>query len=89
MPEEDKAAPPPKKYRIGVPEGVDPEKVAERAAVMIANGTNPMLAEKLAIDAEQAQVHRDAAFKKLDETRKAGKAKAEAEARAAAKKGGN
>lgn len=45
---------------VGLPAGLDPEKVRARKAALIAAGTDPLLAEKLAIDAEGQQAARDA-----------------------------
>jgi len=76
------------KLNIGLPEGVDIENVRSRAAVMIANGTHPLQAEKLAIDAEQAQIHRDREFAKLQEGRKKPASPTEEDEEPAKKKGG-
>lgn len=46
---------------VGLPEGLAPEKVRARKAALIAAGTDPLLAEKLAIDACLAQADRDKA----------------------------
>lgn len=48
---------------VGLPSGLDPEKVRDRKIALIAAGTEPLLAEKLAIDAETLQVARDASLK--------------------------
>jgi hypothetical protein len=44
---------------IGIPTNLDPNKVLARKKALIAAGTEPLLAEKLAIDAEQQQYLRD------------------------------
>jgi hypothetical protein len=44
---------------IGLPDGVDPDKVNARRAALIQAGTDPLLAGKLAIDAEAQQAIRD------------------------------
>ena len=54
---------------IGLPDGVDKDKVTARATAMIALGTHPLQAEKLAIDAELAQKVRDDEYAKLMEYR--------------------
>lgn len=64
--------------------GVDPQKVKDRAALLVKHGTDPLLAEKLAQDTEEAQILHDEALDKLQGDRKA---IADAAA-AAAKKGG-
>lgn len=45
---------------VGLPAGLAPEKVRARKAALIAAGTEPLLAEKLAIDACEQQAARDA-----------------------------
>ena len=55
---------------IGLPDGVDKDKVTARATAMIALGTHPLQAEKLAIDAELAQKVRDDEYAKLTDGRK-------------------
>lgn len=44
---------------VGIPTNLDPDKVLARKKALIAAGTEPLLAEKLAIDAEQQQYLRD------------------------------
>lgn len=44
---------------VGIPTNLDPKKVLERKKALIAAGTEPLLAEKLAVDAEQQQYLRD------------------------------
>jgi hypothetical protein len=44
---------------VGIPTNLDPEKILARKKALIAAGTEPLLAEKLAIDAEQQQYLRD------------------------------
>ena len=56
MSEQTNAAPP---VTVGLPSGLDPEKVRTRKGALIAAGTDPLLAEKLAIDAELQQSARD------------------------------
>jgi hypothetical protein len=48
---------------------VDPQKVKDRAALLVQHGTNPLIAEKIAEDAEQAQLMRDKAYAELQEKR--------------------
>lgn len=52
---------------------VDPQKVKERAALLVQHGTDPLLAEKIAEDAEHAQIVRDAAFANLQSNKKGDK----------------
>lgn len=65
------------------PGKVDPEKVKARAALLVQHGTDPLLAEKIAEDAEQAQLAHDAALKTLQSNRATA-----AEEAPVAKKGG-
>jgi hypothetical protein len=44
---------------VGIPTNLDPDKILDRKKRLIAAGTEPLLAEKLAIDAEQQQYLRD------------------------------
>ena len=44
---------------VGIPTNLDPGKILARKKALIAAGTEPLLAEKLAIDAEQQQYLRD------------------------------
>jgi len=44
---------------VGVPGNLDPKKVLERKMALIKAGTEPLIAEKLAIDAESQQALRD------------------------------
>jgi hypothetical protein len=44
---------------VGIPTNLDPNKILARKKALIAAGTEPLLAEKLAIDAEQQQWLRD------------------------------
>lgn len=57
--------------------GTDPEKLRDRKAALIAAGTDPLLAEKLATDACEQQERRDelnaAADKKAKAVKKEGK----------------
>ena len=45
---------------VGVPDGINKERVLARKTALILHGTHPLHAEKLAIDAEQQQVLIDA-----------------------------
>jgi hypothetical protein len=60
---------------VGLPSGLDPEKVRARKGALIAAGTDPLLAEKLAIDAELQQAARDAANTPPPEAAPTGKSK--------------
>jgi len=72
---------------IGLPSGLKSEAVLARKRALIGAGTEPLLAEKLAIDAESAQVARDKAI--AAEAKAAAKrAEKEAEKKDADKKGG-
>ena len=53
-------APAPETVTVGLPSGLDKIKVAARKKALISAGTDTLLAEKLAIDAESAQLKRDA-----------------------------
>lgn len=44
---------------VGIPTNLKPEKILARKKALIEAGTEPLLAEKLAIDAEQQQYLRD------------------------------
>lgn len=66
----------------GIDAQVDPQKIKARAALLVQHGTDPLLAEKIAEDAEHAQLVRDAAFAKLQSNRD------EAAAAASTQKGG-
>jgi len=44
---------------VGLPKTLDPDKILARKKALMAAGTEPLLAEKLAIDAEQQQYLRD------------------------------
>jgi hypothetical protein len=44
---------------VGIPKNLDPDKVLKRKEALIRAGTEPLLAEKLATDAEQQQYLRD------------------------------
>jgi len=44
---------------VGIPTNLDPDKILARKKALIAAGTEALLAEKLAIDAEQQQYLRD------------------------------
>jgi hypothetical protein len=44
---------------VGIPTNLNPEKILARKKALIEAGTEPLLAEKLAIDAEQQQYLRD------------------------------
>ena len=44
---------------VGIPKNLDPEKILARKKALIDAGTEPLLAEKLATDAEQQQWLRD------------------------------
>lgn len=44
---------------VGLPHNLDPEAVLKRKVALINAGTEPLLAEKFAIDAEQQQHLRD------------------------------
>ncbi len=48
---------------VGIPTGLDPEAIRRRKAALIAAGTDPLLAEKLATDAEEQQALRDLQLK--------------------------
>lgn len=60
------AAAAPEKVSVGLPSGLDPEKVRARKSALIAAGTEPLLAEKLASVAEEQQLRRDAENKKAE-----------------------
>jgi len=66
----------------GVDTKVDPQKVKDRAALLVKHGTDTLLAEKIAEDAEQAQLAHDKALAHLKANRK------DASEEAPAKKGG-
>ena len=53
----------------GIDTKVDPQKVKDRAALLVQHGTDPLLANVLAEDAEQAQIVRDVAYAALQTTR--------------------
>jgi hypothetical protein len=44
---------------VGLPKDVDPQKVLSRKTALMRAGTEPLIAEKLAIDAEAQQALRD------------------------------
>jgi hypothetical protein len=44
---------------VGLPKDVDPKKVLDRKIALMRAGTEPLIAEKLAIDAEAQQALRD------------------------------
>jgi hypothetical protein len=44
---------------VGIPTNLKPEKIAARKKALMDAGTEPLLAEKLAVDAEQQQYLRD------------------------------
>jgi hypothetical protein len=44
---------------VGLPSGLDQNAVVERKRALIAAGTDPLLAEKLAVDAEVQQAARN------------------------------
>ena len=65
---------------FGLPEGVEPEAVLARRKALIEHGTDPLIAEKLAIEAESNHVaHHQRAKKQAEQ---------QADAQAAQKKGG-
>ena len=55
----------------GIDAKVDPQKVKARSALLVQHGTDPLLAEKIAEDAEQAQIAHDKALNHLKATRAA------------------
>jgi hypothetical protein len=59
---------------VGVPSGVDPEKVKARKILLIQNGTEPLIAEKLAIDAELHQQLHDKKIVEIERKREEEKA---------------
>lgn len=76
----------------GIDTKVDPQKVKARTALLVKHGTDPLLAEKIAEDAEQAQIAHDKAIEHLKTTRAEDRAALQttmrADEAAAAKKGG-
>lgn len=50
---------------VGLPSGLNPKAVLARKSALIAAGTEPLLAEHLAIQAERGQVHRDSLEEKI------------------------
>ena len=55
---------------VGLPSGLDKSKVLARKKALIAAGTDTLLAEKLAIDAESAQLKRDSMEEEIQQRRK-------------------
>jgi hypothetical protein len=45
---------------VGLPSGLDPQKVLERKKALLSAGMDPVYAEKFAVDAELEQARRDA-----------------------------
>jgi len=66
---------PPAKPVIGLPPGIDAEAVTKRRDQMVSCGSNPLIAEKLAIDAEILQTAHNARKKKQADDAKAASAK--------------
>lgn len=56
----------------GLPEGVSPEAVTARKHALIQNGTEPLLAQQLAIEAESNQVATDTRIAAQPEPKKKG-----------------
>lgn len=65
----------PSAVQVGLPNGVDPQKVKERAEALVKHGTHPLHAVKLATDAEEQQVLIDAHKAKEAEEREKSEAK--------------
>ena len=61
--------PPAVHMTVGLPQGLNPEAVLKRKAALINAGTEPLLAEKFAIDAEQQQHLRDKHLKAVATTK--------------------
>jgi hypothetical protein len=58
---------------VGLPPGLNPTAVLARKSAMIAAGMEPLLAEKLAIDAEREQARRDSLETRTTATKKEAK----------------